>query len=127
MSECIKNCKLCNKLILSTSVSFTNSTLVINLPEGNYANNCKYCIVIAQAIPDSVTINAPVVFTIGGEATTYPFVNKDCTPILANQVRTRKVYPTRVNTGVATGVFKYIGNQCLPATLNQVIPSIPTE
>ena len=33
--------------------------LYINLPEGNYANNEKYCIVVAQNIPDTTTITAP--------------------------------------------------------------------
>lgn len=125
MSECIRNCKLCNKFIISQSVTFSSDTLIVNLPDGNYGNGCKYCIVIAQTIPSTVTINTPVVFTIGTGTTQYPFVNCDCTPIFASQIRTRRLYPVRVNTAVSTGVFKYIGNCKLPCPAGTFARSLP--
>jgi len=125
MSECIQNCKLCNKAILSQSITFADGNLVINLPARSYGNCEKYCIILAQNIPDTTTINAPVVFTVGTSTTQYPFVNKDCTPILASQVRSRRLYSTRVNTNVNAGVFKYVGNCNLPANLSNSIASIP--
>ena len=114
MSECIRNCKLCDKFILSQSITFAGGNLVVNLPAGNYGNGVKYCIVLAQTIPTTATINAPVVFTIGTDTTQYPFINCNCTPILASQVRTRRLYSTRVNTAISSGVFKYIGKYPLP-------------
>ena len=73
--------------------------------------------IIESEIPTDTTINAQVVFTINGDATVgYPFLNKDCTPVLASQVRTRRLYPVRVNTGISTGAFKYIGDCPLPRT-----------
>lgn len=126
--ECVKNCRLCNKFILSQSIVFnpTVNQLIVDLPAGSYGNCQKYCIVFGQSIPTNTTINAEVVFTIGGNQTiAYPFLNKDCTPIYASQVRTRRIYPTRVNTAVNLGVFKYIGDCCLPSnatTINQSIP-----
>lgn len=125
MSECIRNCKLCNKFIISQSVTFSSGTLIVNLPDGNYGNGCKYCIVIAQTIPSTVTINTPVVFTIGTGTTQYPFVNCDCTPIFASQIRTRRLYQVRVNTAISTGVFKYIGNCKLPCPAGTVAISLP--
>lgn len=126
MSECIKNCKLCNSLVISTAVTFAGGTLTVDLPAGSYNDNQKYCIVIAQTIPDTATINAPVVFTIGGVADpTYPFVNQCSEPILASQLRTRRLYPTRVNTSVTTGVFRYVGNCDLPQTDVNNAPSLP--
>lgn len=128
MSQCIKNCSLCNKLVLSQGITFANNTLVVNLPANAYGNGQKYCIVLAQSIPDTTVINAPVVFTIGTDTTTtYPFVNCNCTPVYASQVRTRRVYSTRVNTAVGTGVFKYIGNSALPSNATTVNQSIPTS
>ncbi|MCQ2979544.1 MAG: hypothetical protein MJ245_07095 [Clostridia bacterium] len=122
---CINKCRLCNNLVISTAVTFTADTLTIDLPAGNYQDGQKYCIVIAQTIPDTTTINSPVVFTIGGVATpTYPFINPDGTPILASQIRTRRLYPTRVNTSVQTGVFRYIGD-CLPNTAAIGAESLP--
>lgn len=126
MSECVsRNCKLCNRFILSQSITFDGTSLVVNLPANSYQNCHKYCIVLAQAIPTTTTINAPVVFTIGTGTTQYPFLNCDCTPIRACQVSTRKIYPTRVNTGVSTGVFKYVGKCCLPCNTTTVAQSIP--
>ena len=125
--ECVKNCKLCNKFILSQSITFSSGNLIVNLPQNVYGNCQKYCIVLAQSIPTATIINAPVVFTIGTGTTQYPFVNCDCTPVLASQVRTRRVYPTRVNTAVNSGVFKYIGKYPLPCRTTVAVGSIPTS
>ena len=124
--ECVKSCKLCNKFILSQSITFSGGNLIVNLPQNVYGNYQKYCIVLAQSIPTTTTINAPVVFTIWTGTTQYPFVNCDCTPVLASQVRTRRVYPTRVNTAVNSGVFKYIGKCPLPCRATVAAGSIPT-
>ena len=61
---CKNVCKLCDRLIISQAITFTGGNLVVNLPDGSYNNNEKYCIVLAQAIPETTTINAPVVITI---------------------------------------------------------------
>ena len=63
---CKNVCKLCPNLIISQAVTFTAGTgLIINLPAGNYNDNQKYCIVVAQSIPAATTITAPVFVTIG--------------------------------------------------------------
>lgn len=130
MSNCINNCRLCDSFILSSSVTFADDTLTINLPDRAYMDGKKYCIVIAQTIPETTTITAPVVFTIGTDTTTYPFVNKCCEPILASQVTTRRIYPSVVSTSIASGVFKYVGNCLLPCNVDNAIslpiPTTPT-
>ena len=123
----MSNCKLCSRSIISQAITFDGTNLVVNLPTNNYGNKQKYCIILAQSIPDTTTINAHVVFTIGTGTVQYPFVNNDCTPILASQVRTRRVYRTKVNTGVNDGVFKYVGDCCLPSNSTTVIDSIPVD
>lgn len=127
MNNCITNCKICPKLIFSNAINFdaTTNTLIIDLPQRNY-NNCEsYCIILVQSIPTSATINAPVVFSIGGGATQYPFLNCDCTPILASQIRPRRKYKIKVNTAVNTGVFKYVGKCCLPSNSTTTVQSLP--
>lgn len=123
----MSNCKLCSRSIISQAITFDGTNLVVNLPTNNYGNKQKYCIILAQSIPDTTTINAPVVFTIGTGTVQYPFVNNDCTPILASQVRTRRVYRTKVNTGVNDGVFKYVGDCCLPSNSTTVVDNIPVD
>lgn len=117
MSECVKNCKLCDRFIMTQAVSFnaTVNQLIVDLPARSYGRCEKYCIVFAQNIPTNATLNAEVVFTIGGDQTIgYPFLNKDCTPVYASQVRSRRMYATKVQTNVTPARFKYVGKCDLP-------------
>ena len=120
--KCKNSCRLCDKIRISQAVAFTDGSLVINLPDGNYQDNCKYCIIIAQTIPTTATITAPVVFTIGTDTTEYPFVQCDCSPVTACAVRTRTRYSTVVSTNATSGVFKYLG--CLKCSSNN-LTSLP--
>lgn len=101
------NCnRLCNRLVISTAVTFTDGALVINIPQGNYSNKEKYCIVVAQTIPETTTITAPVVITIGTDTTiTYPLTYCDGTAVLACSINTRTRYATKVRTDVIGGAF----------------------
>jgi len=107
--SCLTTKKLCNHLVISSAVTFADNTLTIDLPEDSYADGEKYCIVVAQNIPDTATITAPVVFTIGGGTTTYPLINCDCTPVYACSINRRTRYSTIVRTGIQEGVFKLTG------------------
>lgn len=109
---CKNVCKLCDRLIISQAITFTGGNLVVNLPAGSYNNNEKYCIVLAQAIPATTTINAPVVITIGTGTQQYPLVNRCCRPVTACGVRTRTRYSTCVETSATSAVFKMLGEPC---------------
>lgn len=110
---CKNVCRLCDKLIISTAVTFTAGTgLVITIPEGSYGDNCKYCIVVAQTIPEATTINAPVFIQIGAGTELYALNKCDCTQATACSIRTRTKYATRVETSATTGVFKLLGKVC---------------
>lgn len=119
---CKNTCKLCDKLVLSQSIAFTGGNLVVNLPAGSYNNNCKYCIILAQSIPTTTTIGAPVVFTIGTGTELYPLVNKCCRPVTACGVRTRTKYSVCVETTATGATFKMLGNPaCQP---NNNLPAV---
>lgn len=110
MGNCVG--KLCDRFILSQAVTFAGGTLTINLPAGSYANGCKYCIVVAQAIPSETTILAPVVITIGEGTTEYPLTNRCCAQVTACGIRTRTRYAVIVSTSATGGTFKMLGNPC---------------
>ena len=110
MGNCVG--KLCNRFVLSQAVTFAAGTLTINLPAGSYANGCKYCIVVAQAIPAETTILAPVVITIGEGTTEYPLTNRCCAQVTACGIRTRTRYAVVVSTSATGGTFKMLGNPC---------------
>lgn len=104
--SCPKYKRICDRLVISNSVTFANNSLIINIPSGTYSNKEKYCIVVAQNIPATTTINAPVVITIGEDTTnTYPLVNCDCTNVTACSINRRTRYSVVVKTDIASGVF----------------------
>ena len=125
---CKNVCKLCNKLIISTAVTFTAGNLVVTIPADSYQDGEKYCIVIAQAIPTATTINAPVFIQIGAGTALYPLQKCDCTQATACSVRTRTKYSTRVETNITGGVFKLLGRiNCAPNNDIQAINGTPVS
>lgn len=123
---CENVCKLCNKLIISDAVTYTAATnsLTIDIPAGTYYRGQKYCLVVAQAIPDTTTITALVYISIGGDTTTlYPLVRCNCTQVTACSMRTRTKYSTVVVTDSATGSFKLLGD--VPCSPNSALASLP--
>lgn len=115
--SCKPVCQLCARLVISQSVTFDGTSLIINLPAGSYANGEKYCIVIAQAIP-AATITAPVVITIGTGTEQYPLTNRCCSQITAAALRTRTRYSTAVGTSATSAVFKMLGRGSCAPTYN---------
>lgn len=128
MSNCIKNCRLCRNLVISTAVTVVTvdsvDTLVVDIPAGFYANCRKICLVIAQTIPTAATIGMPVAISIGGDTTTvYPVVGCDCAQVTACALRTRRKYPLRISTTATSAVFKSLGGlSCSPNNNLEVIP-----
>ncbi len=112
MANCKPTCSLCKNLVISQSVTFTGGNLVINLPQNSFANNSKVCIVVAQAIPDTVTINSPVVISIGEGTELYPLTTKACRQVTACGIRTRTRYSTCVVTTPTGGSFRMLGQPC---------------
>lgn len=126
--SCKNSCRLCDKLIISQSVSFVTingvNTVVVDLPQRTYIDGCKYCVIIAQSIPTTATIGAPVAFSIGGVTTTvYPFVKCDCSQITVCGIRTRTRYSTIVSTSATGGIFKSMGGtSCFPTNNLSSLP-----
>lgn len=107
--------KLCPRLVLSQSVTFDGTSVVVNLPAGSYNNHQGYCVVIAQSIPLTATIGAPVVFTIGTGTEEYPLTNRCCAPVTACGIRTRTRYAVQVVTDATGGTFRMLGQPaCSP-------------
>ena len=110
--SCKNVCRLCRNLIISAEITFEAPNLVINIPAGSYGDCQKYCIVIAQTIPDDTTITAPVFITIGDGTELYPLNRCDGTQVTANQINTRTKYSTRVATTATGGSFNLLSRLC---------------
>lgn len=110
---CRNVCRLCDRLIISTAVTFTVGTgLIITIPEGAYNDCQRYCIVVAQVIPAATTITAPVFIQIGAGAVLYPLNRCDGSQVTASEIRTRTKYATRVATTPTGGAFRLLGRLC---------------
>ncbi len=110
--SCNNNCKLCDRLIISTAVTYDSGVLTVTIPEGPYRNHEKYCIVIAQSIPLTAIIGAPVVIQIGDGAVMYPLNKCDCTQATVCNIRTRTKYPVKVITNASGGIFRLLRKVC---------------
>ena len=106
------NCRLCDRLIISQTVTFTAPNLIINLPAGAYQNCERYCIVVAQAIPEAATINAPVFISIGDGTELYPLNQCNGVQATASGIRTRTRYATKVTNTATGGAFRLLGKIC---------------
>lgn len=127
--SCKNNCRLCDNLVISTSVTVVTvagtDTLVIDIPEATYNDCQRLCLIVAQSIPATATINQPVAISIGGDTTTvYPLVRCDCSQVTACAIRTRTRYPLRVATNSVGGVFRVLkGLSCSPDNSLTSIPA----
>lgn len=110
--SCKPVCRICDRLILSQSVTFTGGNLIVNIPAGSYNDGEKYCIVIAQSLPTATTINAPVYVTIGAGTVLYPLTKCNCAQVTACGLRTRTRYAVRVSTTPTGGSFRILGRTC---------------
>lgn len=119
---CRNVCKICPCLAISTSVTFTDGNLIIELPANSFRGGEKVCIVVAQSIPSDATITAPVVIQIGDGEQLYPLTNRCCAQVNACAIRTRTKYATRVVTSATGGTFRLLGSPaCSP---NNALESI---
>lgn len=120
--SCQTSCKLCDRLVISNSVSFASGVLTINIPAGEYRDGCRYCLVIAQAIPSTATIGSSVVITIGSGTVDYPVTLRDCSQATVCNLRTRTKYPMRVVANATGGTFRILSKvSCAP---DNSLPSI---
>ena len=116
--------RLCSHFVVTTAVAFTDGSLVLTLPDDvTYGNGEKFCIVIGQTIPDTTTLNAPVVVVIGEDGTTeFPLITRCGAPVVSQQVTTRVKYPVLVTTSGTGGTLRML--RCLPSvdvsTLNSL-------
>lgn len=100
------NCKICDKLTISTAVNWDGTSLIIALPAGSFRDCESFCMVVAQSRPAVATVDAPVVITIGADGTQYSLVDCHCRPVTACQIGTRTRYPIHVATTPTGAVFR---------------------
>ena len=101
--SCNTACRECDRKVYVSTITFAAGTLTLNFPDSmSYVNGCKYCFVLTTDLPDTATVNAPVVVTVGAGTTTFPLLDRCGRQVVVQQLRTRRRYPVRIST-TATG------------------------
>jgi len=108
--------RVCPHMLYTDGVTFVDDTLTLNieLPEGvaSLPNRSRWCVVVKDTIPDTVTRNAPVVITLGGGTVQYPLVNRCGVQVTERAIDTRTRYAVEVVTSAAGGSFRLLGRTC---------------
>lgn len=91
--SCNRNCRNCERRLISTSVEVTgvapNQVLTITVPSQTFTNLERRCLVIAQSLPAGAN-NLPVVIKSG--ATIIPLRVRTGNNLRADQIRCRRRY-----------------------------------
>lgn len=102
------------RMIDVAAVTFADGTLTINLPQRAYNSGCPYCLRLGEAIPDTTTIGAEVVITIGTGTVEYPLVDFKGVPVTAERLRSGYSYPVAIVGNGASAAFKVLAPLCYP-------------
>lgn len=106
MYYCVR--RIDHRSVTAETVTFAGGTLTINLPQRSYSSGCPYFLRLLEAIPDTATVGANVVVTIGAGTAEYPLVDMRGAPVTVEQLRSGYSYPVAVVSGGTLGAFKVL-------------------
>lgn len=102
--------------VTPVAVTFADDTLTINLPQRTYNACGVYYLRLTDPIPETATIMAPVVITIGEGTVEYPLIGPCGGQVVAANLRTGYSYPITLVPGGTSGAFKVLDKLwCAPA------------
>lgn len=96
------------------ALTFADGTLTINLPQRSYNSGCPYCLRLIDPIPDTATVGADVVITIGTGTVEYPLLDYAGIPVTVERLRSGYSYPVAVVGNGASAAFKVLAPLCYP-------------
>lgn len=95
-------CNNCPNLVKSTSIAVNGDILEVTIPQMQLTNGSKLCVILCQAIPDTITA-AMSVQVVSGTTKLYVF-NKCGNLIYADQLFTRRVLHMSIATDTSVGM-----------------------
>lgn len=115
------SCTRCDRYLKSSSITVSSDTLTILIvPQINLVNLRRYCLLLAQSIPENAG-TAQVKITINGF--TYPIYTRSGNFLRADELRCRKIYP--VIYGNDPNHFSLIN--CVPKSMYIPTTTTPNE
>lgn len=105
--------------ITAETVTFAGTTLTINIPQRTYTSGCPYFLRLLEPIPDTTTVGADIVITIGTGTVEYPLLDCNGVQVTAERLRTGYSYPLIVVSNGANAAFRLLASltfsKCRPA------------
>lgn len=105
---CYKILRIDPRSVTPTAVTFAADTLTINVPQRTFNACGVYFLRLTEPIPDTATITAPVVITIGDGTVTYPLLSRCGGQVTAASLRSGYSYPITLVNGGTDGAFKVL-------------------
>lgn len=103
-----KTLRIDPRSVTAESVTFAGSTLTINVPQRTFYVGCPYFLRITEEIPETATVNAPVVITIGDGTVEYPLMKLFGGQAIAANLRSGYSYPIMLVQGGTNGAFRLL-------------------
>lgn len=116
-------CGGCIHFYRSLSITLTGDVLTITLPSETVRNREKFCICLAQNIPEGVTANTTVNIAVTGITDPFELLNRCGNRVYGDQLRTRKVLHAIALTDVP--VFKLLDNSGICRTEHSFPTLVP--
>ena len=89
-------------------VTFAAGVLTINIPQRVYSSGCPYFLRLNETIPDTATVGADVVITIGTGTVEYPLLDMSGVQVTVERLRSGYSYAVAVVGTGANGAFRLL-------------------
>lgn len=106
--KCYNILRIDPRSVTASAITFAAGTLTINVPQRTFGSCGVYFLRLTEAIPDTATLTAPVVITIGDGTVTYPLVDRCGGQVTAASLRSGYSYPIALVDGAPSGAFKVL-------------------
>lgn len=117
-------CGGCLHFFKSLSITLATDVLTITLPAETVRNREKFCICLAQNIPEGATANTIVNIAVTGITAPFPLLTKCGNRVYADQLRSRTVLHTIALTD--TPAFKMTNDSRICNTEHSFATLVPT-
>lgn len=116
-------CGGCLHFFKSLSMTLAGDVLTITLPAETVRNREKFCICLAQNIPEGVTANTTVNIAVTNIATPFTLLDRCGNKVYGDQLRTRKVIHTLALTDIPA--FRLLDNSGICRTEHSFTTLVP--
>lgn len=118
------NCNGCLHFVKTLSITLTGTVLTLTIPAETIRNREKFCICLAQSIPNGVDANTTVNVAVTNVTAPFMLIDRCGNKIYGDQLRTRRLLHSIALTDIPA--FRLIDNAGLCRTEHSFVSIVPT-